>query len=97
MGFNTAMMVLNDHLHMIEKDKEFGLKVAEAIRYTNTGITSHHNSFSVLSPVHADYRQMIVVEQNNIHRMDDVVLTPWQLKDLAARHGYRLVKVKENG
>lgn len=31
MGFNTSVIVLNDHLHEIRKDADFGKKLADAI------------------------------------------------------------------
>lgn len=33
MGFNATVVVLLDQLHIIEKDKDFGKKLADAIRY----------------------------------------------------------------
>ena len=31
MGFNTTVVVMNDNLHLIEKDPEFGKRLAQAI------------------------------------------------------------------
>jgi hypothetical protein len=31
-GFNSAILVLNDHLHEIEDDRDFGAKVVKAIQ-----------------------------------------------------------------
>lgn len=36
MGLNTTVVILNDDLHRIEKDKDFGWKLAEAIRAMRT-------------------------------------------------------------
>jgi hypothetical protein len=36
MGFNATVVVLLDQLHVIERDPEFGKKLADAIRYRST-------------------------------------------------------------
>lgn len=64
MGYNTSMIVLNDALGSIEKDQEFGKKVAEAIRHLTLGRPnpfgldissgSDVNAASVIETHHAD-------------------------------------------
>ena len=55
MGLNTTVVILNDYLHDIENDPEFGKKLSRAIK--NSGfndstrgfqvVTCHHNSASL--------------------------------------------------
>jgi len=69
MGFNTAIVILNDELNEIENDTRFGLKVAEAIRqmagtaYGKTVRIGHYSSH-VVSSAHADLHQVIEVHRN---------------------------------
>lgn len=68
MGFNTAVIILNDHLHEIEKDPEFGQKLAHAIRVA--GREGQYNSgFDVLPTQHADTMQVCIVGGNSIQRL----------------------------
>lgn len=69
MGMNSTLVILNDALHLIEKDKDFGRKVAEAIKdfgYKNTPISSGHhcNAASVVDCHHADHTNIILVGGN---------------------------------
>ena len=67
MGYNSTILVLNDRLHEIEGDPEFGKKVANAIR-------SHHvrndrqpyitGQTTVIDVQHADTMQVIAVGGN---------------------------------
>lgn len=68
MGFNTAMIVRNDFLHEIEKDPEFGKKVAYAVRANgDPRFHDHHGqSFDVLQSQHADYVQVVAISGNTI-------------------------------
>lgn len=99
MGLNTAVVVLNDHLHEIERDPKFGQKVADAIRDADNPRRHHRqNSFAVLSSAHADGAQIVVVGGNLISRIgmghyrDD----PKELlRKLARDLGYRIVKLPE--
>jgi hypothetical protein len=68
MGFNSVVVVLNDRLHEIERDPEFGKKVANAIRaYDVEGripkpyITGQTQ---VVSVQHADVVQIVAVGAN---------------------------------
>lgn len=96
MGFNTAMMVLNDHLHEIEKDKDFGAKVSEAIRYAGRG-KLYTSGFSVLPTQHADTMQIVAIGGNTLR---NIGYGSWSnndeelLKSIARDMGYRLTKIK---
>lgn len=94
MGFNTAFMVLNDHLSEIAKDKNFG----EKLRYSITVGDRDPFAFNhgvVLPTQHADTMQIIAVGGNTARTMgfgtwtqDDLAL----IKILADKHGYTLTK-----
>lgn len=96
MGFNTAMVVLNDHLHEIEKSQDFGQRVATAIRYAGRGDRLYSSGFSVLPTQHADTMQICAIGGNTIRRLG---FGSWSadnerlLRDLARDLGYRLVKL----
>lgn len=102
MGMNTAVMILNDHLHEIAKDTRFGEKLASAIALANRNPYTY--GFNILPPVHADGMQIVAIGGNQIHRIglgnyrdSDVDL----LRKLAHDLGYRIVKLptkeKSNG
>lgn len=97
MGFNTAVMVLNDCLHEIEKDSEFGKKLSDEVRdaYSRRGNDGWHNSFSVLPSQHADWDQLVVIGQNRMRRFEDIDAGERDalLKRLARDAGYRLAKL----
>lgn len=68
MGFNATVVVLNDRLDEIERDPEFGKKLARAIRehsfpekYRRTYVTGQTQ---VVDVQHADTAQIIVVGAN---------------------------------
>jgi hypothetical protein len=68
MGFNASLVILCDRLGEIERDPEFGKKVAAAIRehgfpekYRRTFITGQTQ---VVGVAHADTEQVIVVGGN---------------------------------
>ena len=96
MGFNTAVVILNDCLHEIEEDPEFGRKVSDEVRttYSRHGRYGGHNSFSVLPSQHADWDQMVVIGQNRIRRFEDIEPDERDalLKRLGRDAGYRLSK-----
>ena len=74
MGFNTTMIVLNDALDAIEKDKEFGKKVANAVKQLTLrpddgrgiDISSgcNANAATVIEQHHADYTVLCAVGGN---------------------------------
>ena len=98
MGFNTAVVVLNDHLHEIERDPEFGAKVAEAIRYAGRDKYQYTSGFSVLPTQHADTMQVVAIGGNTIRNLG---YSYWSAKDedilrsLAKDMGFRLVRMKK--
>jgi len=68
MGYNSVLVILNDRLDEIERDPDFGKKVATAIRHF-----SHHHpermpyvtgQTQVISVEHADVAQVIRVNAN---------------------------------
>ncbi len=68
MGYNAVLVVLTDRLHEIERDPEFGKKVAGAIReqsYPETHLRTHiTGQTQVLSVQHADTLQVVAVGGN---------------------------------
>ena len=73
MGFNSVLVVLNDRLDEIERDQEFGKKVAAAIRYHGAyqGVDIEHRAApyvtgqtQVVSVAHANTVQVIAVAAN---------------------------------
>jgi len=71
MGFNTTVVVLNDALHDIKEDKEFGKKLADAISHrsvTKDGVDvsagSHMNAARVIETHHADGLEAVLVGGN---------------------------------
>ncbi len=75
MGWNTTVLVLNDCLHEIEKDKDFGQKLSDAIRasYPNTGERkSVGQAATVVATHHADEVSVIAVGGNYATHLDSV-------------------------
>jgi hypothetical protein len=101
MGMNTACIIRNDFLHEIEKDKDIGRKIREAVNSaTHPDRAPYHGQgFDVLPSCHADYTQVITIGGNLIRRLgpggnyrnNDIDI----LRNLAASMGYRIVKLKE--
>jgi hypothetical protein len=93
MGFNTAMVVLNDHLSAIENDPHFGRRVSEAVRDVyGRRQPNWDTSFTVLPSEHADFDQLVVVGGNSIRRMTDLPQAEAEnlLRDLAWQLGFTL-------
>ena len=105
MGFNSTVIVLNDALHQIAEDKEFGKKVADAISGLSVGrkvdISSggHCNAATVIETHHADGIKLIAVGGNcgqdlgyvGHYRSTQLDM----LKQLAENLGYRITKIKK--
>ncbi len=94
MGFNTALMVLNDRLDEIRNDPHFGRRVSDAVMEACHRKEKHFGSFSMLPTQHADTVQVISVGFNSINLLgyawsDDPEII---LRGLANQYGYRLVK-----
>lgn len=64
MGLNTVVVILNDHLHRIRDDPEFGRKLADAIEAYPSDRYHSSTSFRVVSMAHADYEQIVSVHGN---------------------------------
>jgi hypothetical protein len=70
MGFNTTVLILNDYLHCIAEDKEFGRKLYEAVCELDArgvpdclrGKIDH--GAQVIETHHADYHHAIIVGGN---------------------------------
>lgn len=106
MGYNTSMIVLNDALGSIEKDTEFGKKVANAVnllhRANNIDIPSgcNVNAATVVETHHADSTAILAFGGNNVsvlhetygYRHNDPDFKLRLLKELAESLGYTVVK-----
>ena len=76
MGFNSTVIVLNDALHLIREDKDFGRKLADAISHLSLGpdvvgrygvdISSggHCNAATAIESHHADMNAIVAVGGN---------------------------------
>lgn len=72
MGFNTTLVIMNDALHIIEKDPEFGAKVAQAAqnfgcygkKHVDISSGGHCNAATVVDCHHADQTSIILVGGN---------------------------------
>lgn len=77
MGFNTTVVILNDDLHIVENDPEFGKKLANAIRSmrssasekpidvsARSGNCTACNAASVIETHHADNTILVRVGGN---------------------------------
>lgn len=70
MGFNATMVIMNDHLHEIRDDKEFGSKVYDAVSRVAIGIpvdisTDHcMRVATVIESHHADGYRVLMVGAN---------------------------------
>lgn len=107
MGYNTVMMVLNDALHLIKEDKEFGRKIYDATYEAASGfkrvdISSHGycNVATVISCQHADIAQVVVVGGNYGTNIGNFWTRTYHtpegelelIRELAEKHGYALRK-----
>lgn len=103
MGYNSTVIVLNDALHEIRNDAEFGKKVAEAISHLSVDrkpidiwAGSHCNAATVIETHHADGIKLIAVGGNcgqELGYVGGYRSTPEDmLRNLADSLGYRLVK-----
>jgi len=72
MGFNTTVVVLNDALHAIEQDVNFGPRLAQAIkeigghndRHIDVSAMGHVNAATVIETHHADGFAVVAVGGN---------------------------------
>jgi hypothetical protein len=70
MGFNTTVVVMNDALHQIAEDKDFGKKLYDAVLEVNRGKSvdvsagCHVNAATVIETHHADGMHAVLVGGN---------------------------------
>ena len=76
MGYNTTVIVMNDALHYIEEDKDFGKNLSEAIRYLHSPRAEnnrhlldipagcHANAATAVETHHADVTSVVAVGGN---------------------------------
>lgn len=71
MGYNTTVVVINDALDQIEKDPEFGRKLARAIsevggyrKTIDVSAGNHANAATVVESHHADLTAVVTVGGN---------------------------------
>ena len=108
MGMNTTIVLLNDGLDSIAKEKDLGEKIASAVRHLAVdprpqavSAGNHANPLYVVETHHADHYRPILVGANHGIPLDCSIF--WDgpdheldlLQKLAAKRGYRLVKRKE--
>lgn len=111
MGYNSVLMLLNDHFDAIDKDPVgwwdeakqtlFSLNRSDVkLRRGVFGFRSSVNGFQAVLNQHMDSATLIMVSGNNA----EVVATGYYqgnetekqlLQTLAEKHGYRLVKKKQ--
>ena len=59
-GYNSTLIIINDALHQIENDKEFGLKVSKGVKQKlgkpriDISSGNHHNAASIIDCHRAD-------------------------------------------
>ncbi len=106
MGFNTTVLILNDALHDIENDPEFGKNIAQAIKEMRgteqksvmsghhssaaTVIECHHASVTELIAVGGNCAEVIVGTHGYAHQQEEVQLR--LLNALADKLGYEVIK-----
>ena len=104
MGFNTTVVVMNDALHAIENDPDFGKKLGDAIRslggphkfHADVSALNHVNAATAIETHHADDFVVVAVGGNmgsvlgygGAYRNTDHEI----VKTLAAHLGYELRK-----
>lgn len=110
MGYNSTVIVMNDALHAIREDPEFGRKLAQAIltlnRHEGRGVDisagMHCNAAIAIETHHADSNTIIAVGGNCATVLGATYGTHHEkedqleiLKQLADKLGYSLRKKKE--
>jgi hypothetical protein len=101
MGYNTAVVLLNDTMHEVESDPEFGRELAQHCRRAESagGQFNHgpHGS-KALPPAHSSTLQIVGVGGNTIRQLgfaslgaDDLAV----VKAMALRLGYRLTRIPD--
>lgn len=109
MGFNTTVLILNDALGEIEKDKDFGQKLVEAVhnqfsgsgrntvscRYSNaaTVIEQHHADSTSVVAIGGDTATQLAIVSGYNHHKDEDKLRI--LGQMANQLGYYLTPIKK--
>lgn len=107
MGYNTVIVVMNDCLHHIREDVEFGKKLYDQVMLFNRPNERHDissgmcvNAATVIGVQHADCTQVIAIGGNS----GEIIANLWYesphteegkvalVKAVADQLGYRLVK-----
>ncbi len=106
MGFNTTVLILNDYLDAIEKDKDFGTRLAQAVHEATTTrpvevrvgnalrsalVISSHSSYAVLPVLVGGNTGWPLACTLNMDSTKEVMELEL-LKKLAEKHGYSLRK-----
>ena len=101
MGYNTTVIILNDHLSDIRSDLEFGQKLAHAIQESFVESPVDMSVAKVITSQHADYETVIVMHGNTGKVLSPYANNPLRvenkdaeriLTNLAEMYGYKLVK-----
>ena len=103
MGFNTSVLILNDALHEIKEDKEFGEKLYYAVGDLRHGVSIRlpGSSTKVVETHHADAYSIVAFGGNTAWPLGVVYCSPrvgnedgnvTLLRELAASMGYYIRK-----
>lgn len=106
MGFNTAILMLNDALGDLRDDPDVGVKLYDAVTRTTRGqpvvvhLGCHGNAATVIPSQHASLNQVIVVGGNTIQRLattsDDVDSPEKLMRFLAQSLGYTVSRRRQS-
>jgi hypothetical protein len=99
MGYNTGIIILNDAVHSLPEDKEFGRKLHDAIlafshRRIDVAIGCHVNACQVICQEHADVEMIVGIGGNSGRILGSGGCYNSQhmlLHRLAEQHGFKLV------
>lgn len=74
MGYNTALMILNDQLENIKDDPNFGRRIFDAIieKTAEPNSKNFDSRYDLLQSQHADEDQLVVVGGNMIQKFSDL-------------------------
>jgi hypothetical protein len=95
MGYNTALILLNDRLSDVRDCPDIGTRIYRGVLRANREDGDINPGMTALPSMHADVAQVVVIAANSIRplgfghwRDDDVEL----LRAVADQHGFRLVR-----
>lgn len=103
MGYNTVVVLYNDHTDCFAKDGPLGGRIAKAMQAwsyrSRDPSATYFGSGMVVSQDHADYDQVVVVGQNSGRPLSECNDLSWmaidQLKNALERHGYKVTKRRQ--